>query len=248
VAIVTGGGTGVGRAVSLRLASMGAATVVVNYSKSRQEAEQTAADLERYGCKGLPFQADIGQADEARRMVDTVRSLQGRIDVLVNNAGTTRFVPHADLNSLSDQMWSEILQVNLMGPFYCSRAAAPSLRETGGAIVNVTSIAGLRASGSSIPYSVSKAALIQLTRNLASALAPEVRVNAVAPGLVSSRWYRAAFGEEVAREQELSRAASTPLNSVATPDQIAQAVVAMIDCDFVTGECLVVDGGRSISY
>ena len=171
-----------------------------------------------------------------------------RLDVLVNNAGTTHFIPQRDLEALTDQVWDDILRVNLKGTFYCSRASAPHLRQAHGAIVNVTSIAGMRATGSSIAYGVSKAGVEQLTRNLALALAPEVRVNAVAPGQVATRWFRRPFGEQAADDLEQKRADSTPLRGVATPGHIAQAIMGLLAAEFVTGQTLVVDGGASINY
>jgi NAD(P)-dependent dehydrogenase (short-subunit alcohol dehydrogenase family) len=181
-------------------------------------------------------------------MVDETVGRFGRLDVLVNNAGTTRFIPQADLDALTDEVWDELLAVNLKGPFYCARAAAAALKRARGAIVNVASIAGTRATGSSIAYGVSKAALLQLTRNLAVALAPEVRVNSVSPGLVSTRWFRLPFGAEAAATQEERLAAGTPLAAVATAEHVAQAVMGFLGSDFVTGEGLIVDGGRHITY
>src|SRR5262245_4469816 len=177
VAIVTGGGTGIGRAVSESLARAGARAVVVNYSRSREDAEATAAALGELGCEGVPHQASVADEEAVRAMVADTVARFGRLDVLVNNAGTTRFIAHADLDALTAEVWETVLSVNLMGTFYCCRAAAPPLKAARGAIVNIASIAGIRASGSSVVYGVSKAAVLQLTRNLAVALAPEVRVN-----------------------------------------------------------------------
>ncbi|HXM56933.1 MAG TPA: SDR family oxidoreductase, partial [Candidatus Dormibacteraeota bacterium] len=236
VAIVTGGGTGIGRAVGESLARAGARAVVVNYSRSADDAEATAAALRALGCEGVLHQASVADEAAIKRMVAETVSRFGRLDVLVNNAGTTRFIPLRDLDALTDEVWDEILAVNLKGTFYCCRAAAPALREARGAIVNVASIAALRASGSSIPYGISKAAILQLTRSLASALAPEVRVNAVAPGLVATRWFRKAMGEEAAASQEERLAELTPLRQVATAEHVAQAVMGFLGADQVTGE------------
>jgi 3-oxoacyl-[acyl-carrier protein] reductase len=248
VAIVTGGGTGIGRAVAESLARAGAGAVVVNYSRSEEDAVATAAALGELGCEGVPRRASVADDAAVREMVDETVARFGRLDVLVNNAGTTRFIPMTDLDAVTADVWDEILSVNLMGPFSCSRAAAPALRRARGAIVNVASIAGTRASGSSLPYGVSKAALLQLTRNLAVALAPEVRVNAVVPGLVSTRWFRVRFGDEAAASQEERLAAATPLGAVATPEHVAQAVMGFLGSDLVTGESVIVDGGRHITY
>jgi 3-oxoacyl-[acyl-carrier protein] reductase len=168
--------------------------------------------------------------------------------VLVNNAATTRFIPVSDLDAVTDEVWQAILGVNLMGPWYASRAAAPHLKAARGCIVNVASIAGLRASGSSLPYGVSKAALTHLTSWLAMALAPEVRVNSVNPGLVSSRWFRQSFGDDAAASQEETFAGRAPLRKVATPEEVSQAVMGFVNADAVTGQHLIVDGGVSIGY
>jgi len=247
VAIVTGGGTGIGRAVCLRLAKAGATAVVVNYSRSKQEARATAAELINLGSDAWAHQADVSSEREVAAMIAAVRDRYGRIDVLINNAGTTRFIAHADLDALIDEVWDEIFKLNVKGTFYCCRAAAPELRKTSGAIVNIASIAGHRATGSSIAYAVSKAGVLQLTRALALTLAPEVRVNSVSPGLVSTRWLRQ-FDAEAADSQEKSTPATTPLNAVATADHVAQAVMAFVENDMLTGQDIVVDGGKTILY
>jgi NAD(P)-dependent dehydrogenase (short-subunit alcohol dehydrogenase family) len=247
VAIVTGGGTGIGRAVSLRLAKAGAKAVVVNYSRSEKDAQATAAEIVMLGSDALIHKADVSDETAVRSMIDGVKDRYGRIDVLINNAGTTRFIPHPDLEALTDEVWDEILKVNLKGTFYCCRAAAAELRKASGAIVNIASIAGHRGTGSSIVYAVSKAGVLQLTRALAVALAPEVRVNSVSPGLVSTRWLRQ-FDAGAADSQEKSLAAITPLGAIATPDHVAQAVMAFVENDILTGQDLVVDGGKNVQY
>ena len=248
VAIVTGGGTGIGRAVSLRLAKAGARGVVVNYSRSKNDAEATAAELEPLGSEALAYKADISDESAVKAMVATTIDRFGRLDVLVNNAGTTHFIAFPDLDALTEEVWNDILDVNLKGTFYCCRAAAPELRKAKGAIVNVASIAGHRGSGSSIAYGVSKAGVLQLTRGLAIALAPDVRVNSVSPGLVSSRWFRTRFGDDAAAKQEKAFAEITPLRAIANPDHVAQAVMSFIENDVITGQDLVVDGGKNVGY
>src|SRR6266571_6782734 len=248
VAIVTGGGTGIGRATSLRLAKAGAKAVVVNFSRSGADAEATAREVRDLGAEAMPYRADVADEPQVKAMVAATADRYGRIDVLVNNAGTTQFIPHPDLDSLTDAVWNEILNVNLKGTFFCCRAAAPELKKTGGAIVNIASIAAHRATGSSIAYAVSKAGVIQLTRALALALAPDVRVNSVSPGLVSTRWFRQRFGDEAAQAQEAAFASTTPLGAIANADHVAQAVMAFVENDVVTGQDLVVHGGKSIAY
>ncbi len=248
VAIVTGGGTGIGRATSIRLARGGAKAIVVNYSRSERDAKDTAYEVQSLGAEALPLQADVADEAQVKAMIATTAERFGQLDVLVNNAGTTHFVAHSDLDGLTDAVWDEILRVNLKGTFFCCRAAAPELRKTKGAIVNVASIAGHRASGSSIAYAVSKAGVIQLTRGLALSLAPDVRVNSVSPGLVSTRWFRQRFGDEAAIAQEESFVNATPLRRIAGPDDVAQAILSLIENDLVTGQDLVVDGGKNILY
>jgi 3-oxoacyl-[acyl-carrier protein] reductase len=171
----------------------------------------------------------------------TLESLGGRLDVLVNNAATTSFIPHTDLDALTEKVWDDILQVNLKGTFYGCRAAMPHLKACGGNIVNIASVAGLAGSGSSIAYAASKGAVITLTKSLAKAFAPEVRVNAVAPGPVQTRW--------LADHQDMIEQAMsvTPLKRAATPDDVADAVVFLADvATLMTGQVIVIDGGRTI--
>ena len=248
VAIVTGGGTGIGRAVCLRLAEAGARGVVVNYSRSKDDAEATAAELEPLGSEALAYKTDISDESAVKAMVAATIDRFGRLDVLVNNAGTTHFIPFPDLDALTEEVWNDIFGVNLKGTFYCCRSAAPELRKAKGAIVNVASVAGHRGSGSSLAYGVSKAGVLQLTRGLAIALAPDVRVNSVSPGLVSSRWFRKRFGDDAANAQEKSFAEITPLRAIASPDHVAQAVMAFVENDLVTGQDVVIDGGKNVGY
>jgi 3-oxoacyl-[acyl-carrier protein] reductase len=239
-ALVTGSATGIGRAVALRLAGLGLA-VAVNYSRSEKEAEETLEAVRGHGVPGLLVRCDVGDDRGVRAMVARCRDELGGLDVLVNNAATTRFIEHTDLEALTEEVWDEILQINLKGTFYCCRAAMPLLRERRGAIVNVTSVAGLQGHGSSIPYVASKAAVNGFTRSLARAFAPEVRVNAVAPGPVLTRWL-ADHMDQVERMVE-----ATPLRRAATPDDIADTVVFLaLGTTLMTGQVVVVDGGRTM--
>ena len=248
VAVITGGGTGIGAAVAEALARKGAAAVVVGYSRSADDANATVARLADLGCKAEAIAADVADDAAVRRLAERVRDRYGRVDILVCSAGTTKWVPFPDLEGLTDEMWRQVMGVNLMGPWYCARAFAPDLRAAHGAIVNVSSVAGLLAHGSSIAYSVSKAALIQLTRDLAVALGPEVRVNAVAPGIVDTRWHRDRVGEEGFAEMAAREGAKAPLRRTAEPEHVAQQVIALLEADMVTGEVLIGDGGRHLTY
>ena len=245
-AIVTGSAVGVGRATALALAGRGV-NVVVNYSRSEAEARETASEVERLGAKALLVRADVSNDGEVRSLVQHAVDAFGALHVLVNNAATTAFVNFSDLEGLTEEHWDRILAVNLKGPFFCSRAAAGHIKASGGgAIVNIASVAGVRAIGSSIAYAASKAGLINLTVALARVLAPEVRVNCVAPGFIDTRWLREGLGEfyDIAKQRT---AEQTPLGRVSTPEDIAQVVLSLIEsADFVTGQTIVVDGGNTI--
>ncbi len=238
VAIVTGGGTGIGRATSLALARQGAA-VAVNYARSQAEAEETAGQIVAAGGRASAAQANVADEGAVRAMVARVAAELGGIDLLVNNAGTTRYIDLADLDGVTDEVWDAILAVNVKGMFYCARAVAPHMRARGGgAIVNITSVAGLSGDGSSLPYAVSKAAAIGLTRSLARALAPQIRVCSVAPGIVETRW-------TAGREEHVRRLGSSALlGRNATPDDVAAMACALLAQDAMTGQTVVVDGGR----
>jgi 3-oxoacyl-[acyl-carrier protein] reductase len=243
VAIVTGSATGVGRATALQLAQRGCA-VVVNYTKSEQEAQETLADCKKMGVPALLAKCDVSDDAAVRRMVQQTVDELGGVDVLVNNAGTTTFVNHADFEGLTEEIWDRTLAVNLKGVFFCTRAVAPHMKARGqGAIVNVASVAGVRGVGSSIAYAASKAGVINLTMSTARVLGPEVRVNCVAPGFIDGRWLRAGIGPnyELAKQRAAEAAV---LKAVTTPDDIAQVILSLITgADLVTGQTIVVDGG-----
>ncbi|MEU8351280.1 MULTISPECIES: SDR family NAD(P)-dependent oxidoreductase [unclassified Streptomyces] len=248
VAVITGGGTGIGRATSLALARAGAAGIVVSYTRSAEDAGTLVRAVEALGVPALARRADVADDGEVRALAAAARDRFGRVDILVNNAGTTRAVPEPDLEGLTDAVWRELLDVNVVGAFRCARAFAPDLRAARGAVVNIASISGYRAGGSSIAYGVSKAAMLQLTRNLAAALAPEVRVNAVAPGTVTTRWQTGLHGEDGFAERARAERESVPLRATAGPEHVAQAVRGLLSMDMVTGETLIVDGGKHIRY
>ena len=245
-AIVTGGGTGVGRATVLQLAQRGC-SVLVNYSRSAAEAEKTAAEATALGVKAIAVQADVSDDAAVRAMTDAALKEFGRLDVLINNAGATTFINHADLEKVTDEDWDHILAVNVKGTFFCTRAATPALKASGdGEVVNVTSVAGIAATGSSIPYCASKAAVNNLTIALARVLAPQVRVNAVAPGAIQGRWLKGGWGEGYDKIME-GIASQVPLQATCTPEDVADAITSVITgSDLVTGQVLVCDGGMLI--
>jgi 3-oxoacyl-[acyl-carrier protein] reductase len=241
VAIVTGSAAGIGSATAIELAREGA-DVVVNYSRSEDEAKQTLAEVQKHGGRALLIKADCSRESDIKELVDrTVKELGG-VDILVNNAGRTRFIPLPDIDEVTDADWDAILQLNVKGAFYATRACVPSMRQRGdGLVVNVSSIAGHTGAGSSIPYAVSKGAMTTLTKSLAKALAPIIRVNAVAPGIVTTRWV-------AGREEHVERyAKDTPMQRAAGPEDVARVIVSFATHGtFLTGEVTVVDGGREM--
>ncbi len=246
-AIVTGAGTGVGYQTALLLAEQGC-SVLVNYSRSRDGAEAAAAECEKRGVKALAVRADVSQDEDCRAMVSDAEKAFGRLDVLVNNAGFTKFVSHENLDGLDSDDWQKILNVNLLGPFLCSRAARPLLEaDAGGEIVMTSSVAGLVGMGSSIAYCASKAGLNNLTVTLARALAPKIRVNAIAPGFIDGEWLKQGFGDayENIRNGMIER---TPLKQVATPESVAAGILAILmGPDLLTGHVVPHEGGALIN-
>jgi 3-oxoacyl-[acyl-carrier protein] reductase len=240
VALVTGGGTGIGRATATAYAREGA-SVAVNYSRSAREAEETAAELRDLGVEAIAVQADVSDDRQVRSMLADVEQKLGLVDTLVNNAGRTHFVPYPDLEGVTEEIWDDIIGVNVKGAFFCARAAAAQMRRKGqgGVVVNVASIAGITGRGSSIPYAASKGAMVNLTKALALALAPDIRVTAVAPSVVTTRWV--AGWEDFVKQSEVE----TPMKRNATADDVAEVILALtVSAGFVTGKTIVVDGGR----
>jgi 3-oxoacyl-[acyl-carrier protein] reductase len=249
IALVTGGATGIGRATVLALAQAGAAGVAINYRSAKAEGEKLANEVLQAGVEPLLVQADVKSEADVRRMVGEVEKRFSRLDILVNNAGVTHWVPVKDIQKLTDEIWDDILDVNLKGAFRCVRAAAPLLEKNRGVVINVASISGVLAPAtmSSLAYGTAKAALIYLTRGLAVALAPNVRVNGVAPAFTDTPWmekhYANNYDEVIAKAAE-----GYPLKRVAKPEDIAAAILGLVTGgDFVTGQTLLVDGGLSLS-
>ncbi len=247
-AVITGGGTGVGRSTALELARRGC-SVLINYSRSKDAAEETAAEISACGVKGLAVQADVADDAACRRLIETAVREFGRLDILVNNAATTIFVRHEDLEAVRMEDWMKILTVNLIGAFQCARAAkAPLLKSGNGEIVNVSSVAGLSGVGSSIPYCASKAALNNLTISLARVFAPQVRVNAVAPGFIATRWLQDGLGEEIYQVAKQRTEESVLLRKVLEPEDVATTITGIITgSDLLTGQVIALEGGMLIS-
>jgi 3-oxoacyl-[acyl-carrier protein] reductase len=240
VALVTGGGTGIGRATCIALARKGA-TIAVNYAHSQAEANETVHLINHEGGRAMAFQADVSLDREVRAMVESIVGQFGTLDLLVNNASMTRHIPLDHLEAATEEVWDELYAVNVKGMFYCARAVAPLMKgKKQGAIVNVGSIAGLTGVGSSLPYAVSKAAVHGLTKSLAHALAPEIRVCCVAPGAVATRWWT---GQEE-RMKQLSR--QVLLQRIATPDDIAKIICATLEQEAMTGQIIIVDSGQTL--
>lgn len=233
VVVVTGSSSGIGETVAHRFSSLGA-TVVVNSSSSVAAGEAVSAALPG---ESTYVRADISDQDEAHGLIDTALERYGQLDVLVNNAGWTTVVPHDDLDGLTDDIFRKTFEVNVFGTWWLTKRAIPHLREAeDGNIVNITSIAGVRPVGSSMAYSMSKAALNQMTLLLAKSYGP-IRVNAVAPGLVATPW------TETWDAQHAAVAKTAPVPRSATPDDCAEAVLALVRNRYVSGEIFVVDGG-----
>lgn len=236
VVLVTGSSSGIGAETARRFAALGA-TVVVNSSTSVDAGRALAAEL-----NGATYvQADVADEADASRLVDEVVAAHGRLDALVNNAGTTAVIPHGDLEAASPDVWRRIFDTNVIGTWQLTVAAVPHLRASGnGQVLNVSSLAGERPVGSSIPYACSKAALSHMTRLLANALGPDVRVNAVAPGLVDTPW---------TADWDAVRGfvrAQAPMQRSATPGDVAEVILGLARSTYVTGQVVLVDGGLSL--
>ena len=249
VAIVTGSATGIGAAVALTLARRGA-NIVVNYTKSEKEARETADAARKVGVDVRVVQADVAKDVDCRKLAQTALDAWGRIDILVNNAGTTKFAAHHDLDALTAEDFANIYAVNVIGPFQMIRACAESMRASGeGAVVNVSSIAGVRGIGSSVAYAASKGALNNMTVSLARALAPAIRVNAVCPGYVATGWFQKRFGDDAFKRITETQAQVAPLKRAADGEEIAKTVsfFAGPESRHITGETLLTDGGLHLN-
>jgi ketoreductase RED2 len=236
VVVVTGSSSGIGAATARAFAADGA-SVVINSAKSVADGQAVAASLP----DACYVQGDIAVPEDVQRIVDTAIGRWGRIDTLVNNAGTTAVIPHFDLEAASVDVWRRIFEVNVFGTWAMTVAAMPALRQAHGSVVNVTSVAGVRPTGSSIPYAASKAALSHMTVLLAKVVGPDVRVNAVAPGLIDTPW---TADWDLVRQvvQEV-----TPLKRSGQAEDVAEVILALAHASYVTGQVVGVDGGLSIA-
>ena len=243
-ALVTGAATGIGRAAAVALAAAGF-DVAINYSRSEAAARETAAQAQAKGAKTLLFKCDVSDDPAVRKMLAAVESEFGRLDALANNAGITSNVKPGDFESMTAEEWDRVFSVNVRGMFQVTRAAAPMLKTARGSVVNTASIVGLRPGPQPLPYAASKAAVVSLTKHLALNLAPDVRVNAVAPGWMEGDWMQRMLGDRYT-DLMARRAKSTPLRRCATAEDVAEVIVNLITSNhFVNGEIIVIDGGYS---
>ena len=251
VVLITGASSGVGAALAEKLAAMGA-RVVVNYSRSEEAADAVVSRISEAGGQALAIQADVSEEADCKRLVSATIEHFGQLDALVNNAGTTTFVPHDQLDALTEDIWLSTLRVNLIGAFMMSREAAPHIEAAGGGeIIMTSSIASMTANGSSIAYCASKAGMNSLTRTLAKTLGKkQIRVNAVLPGLIDGDWAFNTWGGGDAEQYESLKkmfADQTPLGHVVTPEDVADTILSLITgCDYVTGQLVTLDSGFTL--
>jgi len=245
-ALITGAATGIGRAATIALARAGY-DVAVNYSSSEKAARETAAAAEKLGARALVVRCDVSDEPGVRAMAAQVEAAFGRLDVLVNNAGTTAAWKPKDLDTLSLDEWDRVFAVNVRGLFQVTRACAPLLKKSQGCVVNTASIVGLRPGPQPLPYAASKAAVVNLTKTLAWNLGPEVRVNAVAPGWMEGDWMQRMLKDKY-EDLMGKRARATPLKRVVTAEDVAETIMTLVQSNrFVTGEIIVIDGGFTAS-
>ena len=247
VAIISGSGSGIGAASAVLLARHGW-NIVVNYASRIDSAKEVVRACEEQGAQTLLCKANVAEDADCKRMAAEAFAKWGRIDALVNSAGTTRFADHADLDALSGDDFLEVYRVNVVGPWQLVRAAAGHMKAGGkGAIVNISSVAAIRGGGSSVAYAASKAALNAMTLSLARNLGPEIRVNVVCPSMVTGRWHLEHLGAERYEAQMRNWENSTPLRRRVNPEDVASAVAWLIEgAEAMTGQVLIVDSGFSL--
>lgn len=249
VAIVTGSSSGVGAATVRLLAAQGC-NVVINYNSNSAGADAVAAECTALGVESLVIGGDVAEDANCVAMAAAAIDKWGRIDVLVNNAGTTKFVEHDDLDGLSSADFHRIYGVNVVGSYQMIRAVSAQMKaqEEGGAVVNIASTAAITGIGSSVAYAASKGAMVTMTLSLARALGPKLRINAVCPGFIEGDWLREGFGDKKYEELMAFHRDNSPLGVTATPETVADAILHFISGpQVVTGETLIVDGGRHLT-
>jgi 3-oxoacyl-[acyl-carrier protein] reductase len=249
VILITGGGTGLGAAIAIGAAKRGAKALILNYSKSRKEAEATAKQVQAAGAEAILVQGDVGEDADCRRIAAAAAPF-GKLDALANNAGTTKHVPkHADLDGLSKEDFLRIYAINTVAPFQMIRACRSLLEASGlGSVLMTSSIAGVTGGGSSVAYAASKGALNTMTLSLARALAPKIRVNAICPGFIDTRWFSDAYDKETAQRLRDNVRNSVPLQVVSNAEDIAEAALFLISdaARRITGETLLTDAGAHL--
>lgn len=249
VAIVTGSSSGVGAATAELLASQGC-NVLINYNSNLAGAETVATACEKHGVETLIVKANVADDADCIAMVQSAIDKWGRVDALVNNAGTTKFVDHQNLDGLDKEDFQRIYSVNVIGAYQMTRAVTEQMRsqEDGGAVVNVASTAGITGIGSCIAYAASKGAMVTMTLSLARALGPSLRINAVCPGFIEGDWLREGYGDERYEKLMAFNRDNAPLKKTATAETVADAILHFISGpQVVTGETLIVDGGRHLA-
>ncbi|UAL53524.1 SDR family NAD(P)-dependent oxidoreductase [Bacillus sp. CMF21] len=240
VVLVTGGGTGVGRATSLKLAAEGA-RVVINYNRSEKEAFEVVNEITLLGGKAFAYRANVAIEKEVNDLVSHIVTSFGTVDALVNNASVTAQIAMDDLDAVTDEVWDSLFSVNVKGMFQCVKAVVPYMKkQQSGVIVNMGSVAGMTGIGSSIPYAATKSAIHTMTRSLAIALAPYIRVNSISPGAVDTRWWS---GNE---EKMYQLAGNLPLKRISTPNDIADAILFQLIHESVTGQVFTIDNGQTL--
>lgn len=245
-ALVTGAASGIGRSVALALARSGY-DVAINFSRSESAAQSVAAEAAKSGARTLLVRCDVSDDAGVRAMLERVRETFGRLDVLINNAGTTTETKPKDFEGMTVEEWDRVFAVNVRGLFLVTRAALPMLRASKGCIVNTASIVGLRPGPQPLPYAASKAAVVNLTKTLAYNLGPDIRVNAVAPGWMEGDWMQRMLKDKY-EDLMTRRAKLTPLKRCVTAEDVAESMMSFVQSNrFVTGEVMVVDGGFSSS-
>ncbi|MGE7946226.1 SDR family NAD(P)-dependent oxidoreductase [Lysinibacillus sp. NPDC093688] len=240
VVLITGGGTGVGRATAIKLAAEGA-KVVINYSRSKKEAFEVVNEITQLGGTAVAYKANVAIAKEVNELVSYIVVTFGTIDALVNNASITAQIALDDIDAVTDEVWDSLFSVNVKGMFHCVKAVVPYMKkQQSGVIVNMGSVAGMTGIGSSIPYAATKSAIHTMTRSLAIALAPKIRVNCISPGAIETRWWS---GNE---DKMVQLAGNLPLKRISTPDDIAEAILFQLTQKSVTGQVFTIDNGQTL--